>query len=134
MVERELSGRAPDATAEQWEPAPLSRRLGALVLDWLACLLVSGIFAKPMTQGWAPVLVLIVEYGFFIGLFGQTPGMYLTKLRCVSVTDGAPIGVPRALYRGVLLALVVPALIMDSTGRRLHDRLTDSVVTPKERL
>jgi uncharacterized RDD family membrane protein YckC len=109
----------------------MSRRLGALLLDWLACLLISGTFAAPMTQGWPPVLVLIVEYGFFIGLFGQTPGMYLTKLRCVSAINGAPIGILRALYRGVLLALVLPALIMDSAGRRLHDRLTDSVVTPK---
>jgi uncharacterized RDD family membrane protein YckC len=101
------------------------------MLDWLACLLVSGTFANPTTQGWAPVLVLIIEYGFFLGLFGQTPGMFLTRLRCVRFTDGAPIGIPRALLRGVLLALFVPALIMDEDRRGIHDRLAGSVVTAR---
>jgi uncharacterized membrane protein (DUF485 family) len=129
MVERDLSERVPEHEASrQWEPAPLGRRFGALVLDWIACVLVSGTFAKPMTQGWAPVFVLIVEYGFFVGLFGFTPGMFLTKLRCVSVTDGGPIGIPRALLRGVLLALLVPALIMDRDRRGVHDRLSGSAV------
>ena len=35
---------------------------------------------------------------------------------------------PRALLRGVLLALVVPALIMDEHRRGLHDRLAGSVI------
>jgi uncharacterized RDD family membrane protein YckC len=129
MVERDLSERVPEHEVNgHWEPPPLMRRFGALVLDWIACLLVSGTFAKPMSQGWAPVLVLIAVYGFFVGLFAQTPGMFLTRMRCVSVTDGAPIGIPRALLRGVLLALFVPALILDSDKRGLHDRLAGSVV------
>src|SRR6476620_9295070 len=129
MVERDLSERVPEHDASRgWEPAPLARRFGALLVDWIACLLVSGTFARPTTQAWAPVFVLIVEYGFFVGLFGQTPGMFLTKLRCVCVTDGRPIGIPRALLRGVLLALFVPALIMDRDRRGLHDRLSGSAV------
>jgi uncharacterized RDD family membrane protein YckC len=100
----------------------------------MACLLASGTFANPLTQGWAPVLVLIIEYGFFIGLFAQTPGMWITKLRCVAFADGnpvaSPIGVPRALLRGVLLALVVPALIMDQDKRGVHDRLASSAMVP----
>jgi uncharacterized RDD family membrane protein YckC len=75
-----------------------------------------------------PVLVLVLEYGVFLGLFGQTPGMRLTRIRCVSVTDGGVIGVPRALLRGLLLALFVPALIMDSYGRGLHDKAAGSVM------
>lgn len=109
-------------------PAPLVRRFGALVLDWLLCILVSGTFAQPLTQGWAPVFVLIVEYGFFLGIFGQTPGMWTTKIRCLGFGDGRPVGIPRALLRGVLLALVVPALIMDGDRRGLHDRAAGTVV------
>ena len=52
--------------------------------------------------------VLIVEYGFFLGLFGATPGMFLLRLRCVRLADGRPVGIPRALLRGVLLALSSP--------------------------
>jgi uncharacterized RDD family membrane protein YckC len=111
-----------------WVPAPLARRFGALVLDWLLCVLVSRTFADPVRDAWAPVFVLVVEYGFFLGLFGQTPGMAVTRLRCVSVRDGRPVGIPRALLRGLLLALVVPALIMDPDRRGLHDRAAGSIV------
>jgi uncharacterized RDD family membrane protein YckC len=111
-----------------WQPAPLLRRFGALMLDWLLCVLVSRTFAEPIVQPWAPVTVLIVEYGFFIGLFARTPGMAITRIRCVSLPDGRPIGIPRALLRGVLLALVVPALIMDADRRGLHDRAAGSIV------
>lgn len=110
------------------EPASLVRRFGALLIDWIACVLISGLFARPLTQGWAPVAVLIIEYGLFIGVFGATPGMYLLRLRCVRVTDRGPIGIPRASLRGVLLALFVPALIMDERRRGLHDKAAGSIV------
>jgi hypothetical protein len=116
------------APAIEWAPAPLGRRFGALLVDWIGCLLIASIFADPRRQGWAPVLVLIVVYGFFLGLFGRTPGMFLIKISCVRFRDGGPIGIPLALLRGVLLALVVPALIMDGDKRGLHDRATGSVV------
>jgi hypothetical protein len=73
-------------------------------------------------------VILIIEYGFFLGLFSQTPGMRLTRIACVSTTDGRPIGVLRALLRGALLAVVVPALIMDRYQRGLHDRIVGSVM------
>jgi uncharacterized RDD family membrane protein YckC len=106
--------------------ASLQRRFGALMLDWLLCLLIAGFIGK-FPNNWAPV-VLIVEYTFFIGLFGQTPGMRLLKVACVSVDDGRPIGPWRALIRGALLALLVPALIMDKQRRGWHDRAAGSVV------
>jgi RDD family len=110
------------------QPAELGRRFGALVVDWILCVLASGLFARPLTQGWAPLLVLIAEYGFFLGLFGVTPGMFVARIRCVRVSDGGPLGIPRALLRGVLLALIVPALIMDENRRGLHDKAANSIV------
>ena len=89
----------------------LARRFGALLIDWILCLLVAGIFARPMVDGWAPVVVLIAEYALFIGLFGQTPGMRLAKFTCVDASTHTPVGLPRAALRGLLLALVVPALL-----------------------
>ena len=111
-----------------WPVASLKRRFGALMLDWLLCLLVAGLWERP-PQYWPPV-ILIVEYGFFLGLFSQTPGMRLAKIACVSTADGRPIGVLRALLRGALLAVLVPALIMDRQQRGLHDRAAGSVVVP----
>ena len=122
----------PAAGAPAWlaghEPAPLGRRLGALLADWLLCVLVSAFFADPRTSGWPPVAVLLVANTLFVGLFGQTPGMYVTRLRCVSFADGGAIGLPRALLRAALLVLVVPTLIMDALRRGLHDRVAGSIV------
>lgn len=124
---------APPAADPAFAPPTLGRRFGALVIDWVLCLLVSNFFADPVRDGWAPVAVLIVEYGFFLGLFAQTPGMYVTRIRCLSWVDGGRIGLARALLRGLLLALVVPALIMDEHRRGLHDRLTGSVIAAAPR-
>lgn len=111
-----------------FEPPSLARRFGALMIDWLLCLLASNFVGDPIRDAWPPVVVLILEYAVFIGLFAQTPGMAVSRLRCVSFRDGGRIGVPRALLRGVLLCLVVPALVLDPLRRGLHDRLTGSVV------
>jgi uncharacterized RDD family membrane protein YckC len=116
------------------EPAGFGRRFAALLIDWLLSVLLSTVFADPRASGWPPVAVLIIEYTIFIGLFGQTPGMAVARLRCVSVRDGGAIGIPRALLRAVLLALVIPALIMDDRRRGLHDRAANSIVvaTPRK--
>ena len=111
------------------EPASLARRFGALMIDWLLCLLISGLFANPRTDGWAPVSVLVLEYTFFVGFFGQTPGMRLLRLRCLNAATGRPVGPIRALVRAVLLALVVPALVMDDQRRGWHDRAAGTIVT-----
>jgi uncharacterized RDD family membrane protein YckC len=107
------------------------RRFAALLVDWLLCVLVSYAFGyTPRNAGGVPVAILIFEYAFFIGLFAQTPGMFVTRLQCVSVKTGGRIGVPRAALRGLLLALVIPALIMDADRRGWHDRVAGSVIVP----
>ena len=126
MVQRDVSGRVPDA--QNWQPAPLLRRFGALLADWLLCVLIASLVADPRRSGWPPVAILVGEYGFFLGLFGRTPGMWITNLRCVGVDTGAPVGIPRAVLRGLLLALIVPALIMDPRRRGLHDRAAGTIV------
>jgi uncharacterized RDD family membrane protein YckC len=100
----------------------LARRFGALLVDWILCLLVSGFFARPMVDPWAPVLVLVVEYALFIGLFGQTPGMRLARFTCLDAQTEQPVGIFRAALRGILLAFVVPALL------GWHDRLAGTAL------
>jgi uncharacterized RDD family membrane protein YckC len=107
----------------------IGKRFAALFVDWILCLLVSGLFVHDLrTATWEPLAVLIVEYGLFIGLFGQTVGMRLAKIRCVDVTDGRPIGIARAALRGFLLCFVIPGLIMDRERRGLHDKAARSVI------
>ena len=110
--------------------ASLARRFGALLVDWILSLLIAGAFAPAAQSPWLAPTILVLEYGLFVGFFAQTPGMWVTRIRCVSVEHGGPIGAPRALLRGVLLALLVPALIMDQQQRGLHDRAAGSIMVP----
>lgn len=127
---RQHDGAAPlPPVADTSNPVPsLARRFGALLIDWALCLLATNLYAAPIRDSWAPVVTLIAVYGFFIGLFAQTPGMWVCRLNCVGYADGRRIGVLRALLRGALLGLVVPALIMDGESRGLHDRAAGSVM------
>ena len=110
------------------QPAPFGRRFGALVIDWAVCLLVAAFYANPTKVAWPAVVVLIVLNTVCIGLFGRTPGMALTGVRCISFADGGAIGLARAFLRAILLALLVPAIILDGNRRGLHDHAAGSVV------
>jgi uncharacterized RDD family membrane protein YckC len=110
------------------KPAEFGRRFAALLIDWAVCLVLAAFYADPRVVAWPPVLLLIGFNALFIGLFGQTPGMALARLRCVSAADGGAIGILRGLLRGVLLALLIPAIIMDGERRGLHDRAAGSIV------
>jgi len=116
-----------------------SRRLGALVIDWLACSVIAiAFFYHPhaghatdvLTQPrlWTPV-VFGVEDFLLTALTGFTIGKRLLGLRVVRL-DGRPVGL-RALPRTVLLMLVVPALMMDRDLRGLQDKAAGTVVVLK---
>ncbi|MEU4424598.1 RDD family protein [Actinoplanes sp. NPDC024001] len=115
------------------EPAGLGPRLAALVIDWVLCLLVASLYASPNEKPWAAVLVLVVVNTFFAGLFGQTPGMRLLRIRCASYPDGGVLGLRRGLIRAVLLGLFIPAMILNSQGRGVHDRAAHSIMATQPR-
>lgn len=109
-------------------PAPLARRFGALLIDWLSCLLIAGAFAKPTDEPWLAPGIFVVVYALFLGFFAQTLGMRLMRIRCVSLRTGRPVGVPRALLRAIVMLPLIPALIMDRDQRGLHDRAAGTIV------
>jgi uncharacterized RDD family membrane protein YckC len=113
--------------------ASIGRRFGALLIDWILCVLIAGAFSDTRRSPWLAPSILVLEYTFFVGFFTQTPGMWLTRIRCVSYPDGNVIGAVRALLRGLLLALLIPALIMDTLGRGLHDKAARSIMVPAAR-
>jgi uncharacterized RDD family membrane protein YckC len=113
--------------------ANFGRRFAALLIDWALCLVAGSFYADPRGVAWPPVLVLIVLNTVGIGLFGQTPGMLLAGIRCISIHDGGAIGLGKALLRAFLLALLIPAVIMDASRRGWHDRAAGSVVITRPR-
>jgi uncharacterized RDD family membrane protein YckC len=105
----------------------LLRRFCALFIDWTLCRLVSVFFTRDLiADPWVPAIVLVLEYAFFIGLFTQTPGMWIARIRCVFQAGGGRIGVPRAFVRGLLVATFLPAVL------GWQDRAVGSVIQPVE--
>ncbi|WP_090603444.1 RDD family protein [Mycobacterium lentiflavum] len=111
--------------------ASMGRRLAALMVDWLiayglaALAMAFGVFSERMLS--TAVLVIWFLLGVVaVRLYGFTPGQLALGLR-VTALDGR-LGVGRVLARGLLVALVVPALFTDWDGRGIQDRVTNTAV------
>jgi uncharacterized RDD family membrane protein YckC len=113
-----------------------SRRLGALLIDWIACSVIAiaffyhphaghatDVFIQPRL--WTPVVFGIEDF-LLTALTGFTIGKRLLGVR-VARLDGRPVGL-WALPRTILLMLVVPALMMDRDLRGLQDKAAGTVV------
>ncbi|MEO6793692.1 MAG: RDD family protein [Mycobacterium sp.] len=114
--------------------APTGRRVLALVVDWLMAYGLAGLgsasgVVTPELLATMVLAIWLVIGAAAVRLFGFTPGQYVCGLRVIPV-DGAGVGVgaARALARGLLIALVVPALFADADGRGLQDRATATAV------
>lgn len=128
--------------------ARLGRRVGALLVDWFACLAISGaLFAGTndgflLTRGnsWATLGIFALENVLLVGSIGNTLGHRLLGLRVRRVfpTDSpaasdrvwatAAPGFLSALVRTALLCLVIPAVVWDADGRGLHDRVAGTAI------
>ncbi len=104
--------------------AGVGRRIGALFIDWLLCMIIS--WAAFRTQDWT-IAVFAVEVYVLTALTGFTVGKRLLRMRVVRL-DGKPVGLWWALIRTLLLLAVVPPLIFDSDLRGLHDKAANTLV------
>jgi uncharacterized RDD family membrane protein YckC len=113
-----------------------SRRLAALVIDWIACSLIAIAFFYHPVAGhtasvlseprlWTPLVFGIEDFAL-TALTGFTIGKRLLGLRVVRLSGG-PVGL-HALIRTVLLMLVVPTMMMDRDLRGLQDKAAGTVV------
>ncbi|BBY89756.1 RDD family protein [Mycolicibacterium tokaiense] len=109
------------------------RRFAALLVDWLiayglAGLCISlGLFSAPWLST-AVLVIWLVLGAVSVRLFSFTPGQYALGLMVVSVDNRMHVGIGRALGRGLLLTLVIPALFMDSDMRGMQDKFTFTAV------
>ena len=116
--------------------ARFGRRIAALCVDWLVCY---GLAALAMTFGWVSmgalstaVLGVWVVLGVVsVRLFGFTPGQLVLGLKVMAVDNREHVGLGRAVARGVLITLVIPALFTDSDLRGLHDLATKTAVVKR---
>ncbi|TFV60557.1 RDD family protein [Mycobacterium sp. PS03-16] len=113
--------------------ARFGRRVAAMLIDWF---IGYGLAALAMTFGLISMGVMstaILALWFVIGvasvrLFGFTPGQLALGLTVVSMDERMHVGLGRAVVRGLLIMLVIPALFTDSDLRGLHDLATKTAV------
>lgn len=108
------------------------RRLLALLIDWIACLLLVRLFLPAIEYG--TVASSMTTMGFFLAeltLFtwvaGASFGQRVLGLAVVRL-DGVRLGPFGAFLRSVLICLLVPPLVWDRDGRGLHDRWLGTAV------
>lgn len=112
--------------------ASVGRRLGALAIDWFASLGIAVLVFREYAYGTtdsmlATTAVFYVEIVLFTFLLGSSFGQKLLSMRVVNL-NGGRLSLWRIMLRTLLILLVIPALVMDSDGRGLHDRIVGSRV------
>jgi len=118
-------GAGGDAGALDPARASFGRRLAAIAIDWVACLLIARAFTG---SSWGALAVFAVENLVLLPTLGATFGMRLLGIGVVRLGTGRPLPLPAAAVRTVLLCLAVPALIWDQQYRGLHDRAVGGAV------
>jgi hypothetical protein len=109
------------------------RRFAALLVDWLIAYGLAGLAISfgLFSTAWLSTAVLVIWLvlgAVSVRLFSFTPGQFALGLMVVSVDNRMHVGIGRALGRGLLLSLVIPALFMDSDSRGMQDKFTFTAV------
>ena len=100
-------------------------RLVGFLIDWYVCYLPILLFADN-----DPLLTLLVFWGYTVlltGFMGHTLGHLAVGVQ-VQTLNGRPAGWLKGLIRGTLTMLILPAVIMDSDARGIHDRICKTVL------
>lgn len=113
--------------------ASFGRRLGAIFVDWMIAYFLTLAFlgvdalGEPNTS-WTILGVWYLLTVLPTAIFGMTAGMVALGLRVARTDMARFVGVPRALLRTFLIALIIPPLARDDDGRGWHDRATTTIV------
>ena len=106
--------------------ATIGRRLVALLIDWLLCVLIAeAVFRSHYVQYWALAIFAAEDY-LLTSLTGLTLGKRLAGIR-VARLDSRPV-LLWGLVRTLLLLTVVAPLVTDLDMRGLHDRAANTIV------
>lgn len=109
--------------------ASMSRRIGALFIDWLICTFIVVALIRPAhvdVEYWT-LLIFAAQDLVLTALTGFTIGKRLLGIK-VARLDGRMVGPLWGLLRTVLLLTVVPPLLLNRDLRGLHDRASNTVV------
>lgn len=112
-------------------------RIAALVADWLICTVVAVLLfgTRVVTgQGWTSWMTLgtfFVESAVLSVLAGGSAGQLICRIAVVRVVGDKPLDLGRSLLRSALVCIVLPALVIGTDRRGLHDLVAGTVVVTR---
>jgi uncharacterized RDD family membrane protein YckC len=101
------------------------RRVAGLGIDWAIAVGLSMAFFD-YNGLWTLCIFIVVQMLGGLILAGS-PGHLLTGIRIAPISGGA-LGVVPPVVRPLLVALVIPAVIVDEDQRGAHDRLVGTIL------
>ncbi len=111
-------------------------RVGALILDWIICTGVAVLLfgVRVVTgQGWTSWMTLatfFVETSVLCVLVGGSVGQLICRIAVVRV-ERLPLDPGRSVLRAALVCVVLPALVVGTDRRGLHDLAAGTVVVSR---
>jgi uncharacterized RDD family membrane protein YckC len=123
-VGRATSGPGSVAT---FGPRLVAFLIDGAIADFIAAA-INGGFHNSSTQSTISYLAFLLIELLFVAFFGQTPGMRALGIAVVRADGGGRAKFQWVLFRTVLLATVIPAVITDASGRGMHDRASGTVM------
>jgi uncharacterized RDD family membrane protein YckC len=106
--------------------AGTGRRFLALLIDWLMCLLISGIVGFG-SRSISTLAIFFIEVSTLTTLQQASAGQRILRLRVVDFTNYGIVPSNKILLRTFLICLLLPA-VFTREGRGLHDWVANSVV------
>jgi uncharacterized RDD family membrane protein YckC len=106
--------------------AGTGRRFLALLIDWLMCLLISGIVGFG-SRSISTLAIFFIEVSILTTLQQASAGQRILRLWVVDFTNYGIVPAKKILIRTLLICLVLPA-VFTRDGRGLHDWVANSVV------
>ena len=128
-----VSRAGPPAQAGRGSLASWLARVGAMIGDWAASMVVAiTLFGMDVMtgSGWKSFMILAVYFvqASLLTIFaGGSFGQLIARIGIVRV-DGSPLGWWRPIVRTALKCLVIPALVVGAERRAITDLVLGTVV------
>ena len=111
-------------------------RIAALVVDWIICTVVAVVlFGSRVVTGqgwtsWMTLTVFFVETAVLCVLAGGSAGQLICRIAVVRV-ERRPLDLGRSVLRAAMVCVVLPALVVATDRRGLHDLAAGTVVVTR---
>ena len=108
-------------------------RIVALLLDWVMSTVLAVLFfgtrvlSSDGWTSWMTMVMFFVQTTVLVALAGASAGQLLCRLAVVRL-DNQPVGFLRAGLRALMVCLVLPAVVIGTDRRGLHDLAAGTAV------